>query len=230
MKTIHLAGAIAGAALIGASGARGQSLFQQPVQVQLDAENKPDPQAEVRIASLMFVQAPKAKTFKTHDQITIIIDERSTANSSQTLDTKKDYDLNAALTKFPSLEAFLEGQIKNGDSQSRADLALTSKNKFKGEGTYDRTDRFSARITATIIDVKPNGVLVLEARKRIQKDEEIQELVLAGNARQEDITDANTVLSSQLAELTLNSTNTGQVKDSANKGWIPRVLEAIFNF
>lgn len=71
---------------------------------------------------------------------------------------------------------------------------------------------------------------MLEARKRIQKDEEIQELVLAGNARREDVTDANTVLSSQLAELTLNSTNTGQVKDSATKGWIPRVLEAIFNF
>lgn len=230
MNCTNVGWAILGVAMTCANIARAQSLFQQPVQVQLDAENKPDPQAEVRIASLMFVQPPKAKTFKMHDQITIIIDERSTANSSQTLDTEKDYDLNAALTKFPSLEAFLEGQIKNGDSQSRADVALTGKNKFKGEGEYDRTDRFSARITATVIDVKPNGVLVLEARKRIQKDEEIQELVLAGNARQEDVTDANTVLSSQLAELTVNSTNTGQVKDSATKGWIPRVLEAIFNF
>jgi flagellar L-ring protein precursor FlgH len=213
-----------------ASPALAQSLFQQPVQVQLDADNQPDPAAEVRVASLLFVEKPKPKVYKVHDQVTIIIDERSTANSSQTLDTKKDYDLNAALTKFPSLEAFLEGQIKNGDSQSRADVALTSKNKFKGEGQYDRTDRFSARITAEIIDIKPNGVLVLEARKRIQKDEEIQELVLAGNARQQDITDANTVLSSQLADLTLNSTNTGQVKDAANKGFIPRILEAIFNF
>ena len=37
-------------------------------------------------------------------------------------------------------------------------------------------------------------------------------------------------LSTQLAELTLISKNTGQVKESATKGWIPRIVEAIFNF
>lgn len=213
-----------------AGTAQAQSLFLQPVTQPLDNANQPDNQANIRAASLLFVQKPKPKQFAVHDQITIIIDERSTISADQKLDTKKDYDLSAALTKFPSLEAFLEGQIKNGDSQSRADLALTSKQKFKGEGTYDRTDKFSARITATVIDVKPNGTMVLEARKIIQKDKETSLLVLTGNIRREDVTDANTVLSSQLADLNLITKNEGQVKDSADKGFIPRVLEAIFNF
>jgi flagellar L-ring protein precursor FlgH len=219
-------------ALVGglAPAAAAQSLFLQPIAQPLDESNQPDTQAHIRSASLLFVQKPKPKQFAIHDQVTIIIDERSTVSADATLDTKKDYDLSAALTKFPSLQAFLEGQIENGDSQSRADLGINSKNKFKGEGTYDRTDKFSARITATVIDVKPNGVMVLEARKTIQKDKETSLLILSGTCRRDDVTDANTVLSTQLADLNLITKNEGQVKDSSTKGFIPRVLEAIFNF
>lgn len=219
------------AGVLGAcSPALGQSLFQRAVELRSEPGKEPDTHGEVRVASLMFVEKPKPKDFAVHDQVTIIIDERSTASSEQTLDTKKDYDFNAALTKFPSLQAFLEGQIENGDSNTPAELAIKSKNKFKGEGEYERTDRFSARITAEVIDVKPNGVLVLEARKTIKKDEEAQTLVLSGNVRKEDVTDANTVLSTQLADLTIVSKNEGRVRDAAKKGLIPRALEAIFNF
>jgi flagellar L-ring protein precursor FlgH len=81
-----------------------------------------------------------------------------------------------------------------------------------------------------VIDVKPNGILVLEARKTIQKNEEHQSIVLSGQCRTEDVTNANSVLSSQLAELTLISKQEGQVKDAATKGWIPRIIEALFAF
>ncbi len=216
--------------LVLAAPACGQSLFLQPVSQPLDDTNQPDNQAHIRASSLLFVQKPKPKNFAIHDQVTIVIDERSTISADSKLDTKKDYDFNAALTKFPSLQAFLEGQIENGDSNSGAALGINSKNKFKGQGTYDRTDKFSARITATVIDVKPNGNMVLEARKTITKDKEVSLLILSGTCRREDVTDANTVLSTQLADLNLVTQNEGQVKDSATKGFIPRILEAIFNF
>lgn len=230
MRTDRHCLTLAAAAALTAGHARAQSLFLQPVPVPLDTANQPDTHANIRSASMLYVEKPKPRQFAIHDQITIIIDERSTISADQKLDTKKDYDLNAALLKFPSLEAFLEGQIRNGDTQSRADLSLNSRQKFKGDGTYDRSDRFSARITATVIDVKPNGTLVLEARKSIQKDKEVSLLILSGTVRRDDVTDANTVLSTQLADLNLVTKNEGQIKDAATKGVIPRVLEAIFNF
>ena len=76
----------------------------------------------------------------------------------------------------------------------------------------------------------PGGVLVLEARRERATDDEAQTLVLSGQCRAEDVTSSNTVLSSQLADLILRTENTGQIKDSSTIGWIPRVLEAIFNF
>lgn len=207
-----------------------QSLFLRNDPAPLDRHGKPDLSAPLRQASLFYIEPPRPRTYQVHDLVTIIIDEQSKASSKQTLDTKKDYTLKGQLDDFPSLKKLLELQLENGDTQNDPKLGLSSNQKYKGEGTYDRTDRFNARVSATVIDVKPNGVLVLEARRSKTTDDEVQTIVLNGQCRAEDITSANTVLSSQLADLTLASRNEGSVRDSASKGWIPRVLEAIFNF
>lgn len=208
-----------------------QSLFmRQPTPPASENELPRDPAGTLAGVSLLAVQAPKPKTYAVHDQVTIVIDENSKQTSDQKLDTKKDYSIKAALDKFPSLEHLLELQVENGDTTSQADLGVTGNNKFKGEGKYEREDRFVAKVTAKIIDVKPNGVLVLEARKTIVSNEETQTYIMSGECRREDVTTSNTVLSSQLANLTLIAKNEGQVKDSSTKGFIPRLLEAVFGF
>jgi flagellar L-ring protein precursor FlgH len=213
-----------------AAQASGQSLFLAEDRAPLNAAGRPDNTALLQGYSLLFVEPPRPKVFRLHDQITIIINETSRSQSKQKLDTKKDYRLNAALKQFPDLALLLEGVLENTTSSPIAGVDVAGRNAFKGEGTYERSDRLSDRITATIIDVKPNGVLVLEARRSIRKDKEVQTVIIAGNARTEDVTDANTILSSQLADLTISVTNEGRVKDSSEKGIIPRVLDAIFAF
>ena len=208
----------------------GQSLYLRKPEVKLDEAGKPDAAGNLKEVSFLYIEPPKPKTFKLHDLVTIVVDESSTQSSKQSLDSKKDYNLSAALTKFPSINSFLDANLSGSTLNPAPEVATTSSNKFKGEGTYDRSDKFTAKITAKVIDVKPNGTLVLEARKEIKKNEEHTVLVLSGECRTDDITSANTVLSSQLAELTITSKEEGQVKDSATKGWIPRLLEAIFAF
>ena len=100
----------------------------------------------------------------------------------------------------------------------------------RARGEYEREDRFSARIAAEILEVKPNGTVVLEARKRIEKDDEIQTILIAGKVRTEDITLQNTVLSSQLADLTLSVQNEGEVRDAAKKGFLTKLFDTIFAF
>lgn len=232
MRASQLVRRLAVGALWGAaSAAPAQSLFvTQAPRAQVDALGRPVDAGSLASMSMLVVEPPRPRTFATHDQITIIIDETSRQQSEQSLDTKKDYDLGAQLEEFPSLRHLIELQFRNGDSRNELGLDVSANNKLKAEGTYERNDRFSARIAATIIDVKPNGVLVLEARKYIQKDDEIQTIVLSGNCRGDDVTTNNTVLSSQLADLSLISENEGEVKKSGSKGWIPKVLEAVFAF
>lgn len=220
-----------GAILALAPCARAQTFYEFSADVPTDALGDPDPDAPLRAVSLLYIDVPKPKKFEVHDLVTLIIDETSSAESKQTLDTKKDYDLTGDVTAFPDLLQLLELRLAQGDRSNIASLDVGSKQKFKGEGTAKRSDRFVARITAEIIDVKPNGNLVLEARKIVEGlDGESKTIVLSGVCRQDDITDANTVNSSQLADLHLSQTTEGEVTKTAKKGFIPRVLEAIFNF
>ncbi|MBY0114214.1 MAG: flagellar basal body L-ring protein FlgH [Phycisphaerales bacterium] len=212
------------------SVASGQSLLR-------DQQNAPPPDASpeasqkpLQEASLIFVTAPKPKSFKKNDLITILIDEQSKASSDSDAKSKKTMSFSAALKKFPDLVSLLETRAQPSDRNPLMELDVSGKPKWEGKGNYDRTDKFSAKITATVIDVKPNGVLVLEAKKTITKDEEITTILLAGNCRTEDVTTSNTVLSSQLAELTVTSKNEGQVRDASKKGWIPRLFDTVFGF
>ncbi|HYD00038.1 MAG TPA: flagellar basal body L-ring protein FlgH, partial [Phycisphaerales bacterium] len=83
------------------------------------------------------------------------------------------------------------------------------------------------RISAIVTDVKPNGMLVLEARETILSDKECKSMVVSGLCDPKDITAQNTVTSSQLAHLVIKTEHAGDVKDAATKGWLPRVFEAI---
>lgn len=180
--------------------------------------------------SLMVVIPPEPKKFQLHDKIDIIVNETSQQKSDQKLDTKKQYDLQAKLRQFPSLTALLlKNTLENGIETS-PEVGIGSTSDYKSTGGYQRQDKFTARIAATVIDVKPNGLLVVEARKTVQSDKERTEMVLAGICDPKDITKSNTVQSSQLADMSLRVINSGQIKDATEKGVIPTVLEKLFNF
>ncbi|MBX9736317.1 MAG: flagellar basal body L-ring protein FlgH, partial [Phycisphaerales bacterium] len=180
--------------------------------------------------SLMMVIPPEPRKYQLHDKIDIIVNETSNQKHEQKLDSKKNYDLAATLRQFPSLQALLlKNTLEDGIEES-PDVGIGGSNSYKGNGTYERKDKFTARIAAVVIDVKPNGLLLVEARKAVSSDNESQTMVLSGLCDPKDISKSNTVQSSQLADLTLRVKNIGQVKDSSEKGLIPRAFEAIFNF
>ena len=221
--------ALATLALLTGHHAHAQSLFL----TQAEQETSPDASQPVVLleeVSLHFISAPETRIIKKHDIITIIIDENSSQTSSQSLNTKKESKSQASIDALVDLMQLLELRVRSGDTANTDLIDLTNKRRFKGEGDYEREDRFSARITAKVLEVKPNGTLVLEATKRIAKDQEISVLVLSGLAREEDVTAQNTILSSQLADLNIILENEGSLKDVAEKGLITRVLDSIFAF
>lgn len=181
--------------------------------------------------SLFAVVTFKPRQWAKHDLVEIIINESNLQKFEQTQDLKKNSSLKAELAKFPSLrDLILDATLAEGIGTSKPGVGLTNDSKFKGEGKFNRKDQITAKITATVIDVKPNGNLVLEARETIQSDREVSTMVISGTCRSEDITKNNTIQSSQMAGMNLRIEHEGDVKDVSEKGLIPRVFEAIFNF
>ncbi len=222
------------AMLCATSAASAQSLFLTNHDQQSAAQQAPgvmiQPAINAERVSLFWVPEPERRVYQKHDIITIIVDEVSSQTSSQSLETEKEarsqVDLNAMLNYL----ALLELRLEEGDRTNIDLLDFQARREFTGEGDYERQDRFNARITATVLEVKPNGNLVLEATKRIEKDEEIQHFVLYGIVREDDITRQNTVLSSQMANLNIKVENEGALRDAAKKGIITEILDTLFAF
>lgn len=213
-------------------GVRGTSTQNSnPAEPQSAPDQNATHDLTLKQASLTFVEAPKPKTYEIHDIVTIIISESSSQSSEQVLDAKKDAALQLAVNKFPDLALLLQGNLKNtSSSEPIGAVDLSGHSDYKGDGKFTRNDKFIDRIAATVIDVKPNGNLVLEARKSVGQDNEIRTVVLSGTCRREDVTDNNTVLSSQLADMTVQAHAEGDTKDTASKGILTKIVEAIFNF
>jgi flagellar L-ring protein precursor FlgH len=77
-------------------------------------------------------------------------------------------------------------------------------------------------ITATVVDIRPNGTLVLEAHRKLVNSDEQWEYSLSGICRKEDILDGNVVLSKSIAELQVLKRELGSVRDGYRRGWLLR--------
>jgi flagellar L-ring protein FlgH len=108
-------------------------------------------------------------------------------------------------------------------------LASTSSDsKFKGSGATSRSGTLSATITARVMEVLPNGDLVLEGAREIDINGDRQMVVLTGVARPSDVSDQNVVLSPSIGQLRIRYFGRGLMKDNLKPGWLIRVLNKVF--
>jgi len=175
-------------------------------------------------SSLFAIPARIPRKFKVYDLVTIIVRQQRKYEADAELDTKKKWNLAGKLSDwfrfYDDCQHLGQDQLSNGEPGFRFDFD----NKYKLEGENDREDRFQTRITAQVIDVKPNGNLVLEAVLEEQHDEEVASLTITGTCRSVDVSPDNTVLSTQLAALRIVEKNRGAVRDATTRGFVPRIL------
>ncbi|WP_432799089.1 flagellar basal body L-ring protein FlgH [Poriferisphaera sp. WC338] len=183
-------------------------------------------------SSFIAVELPEMRQFAKHDLVTIIIQESASADFSSSLETNKEVKVNGSITDFPrfDLAKLIQFQLQPNNITNPVKVGVDFKNEFTGDGDLSRTEKLTGRIQARIIDVKPNGTLVLEARKYTQVDKESVTMILTGTCRAEDITAANTILSYQLEGLHLVKQHEGELAKSAKKGILTKVVEFLFNF
>jgi len=192
-------------------------------------EPAPKPNATLLRVSPIAVAVPEPELIAVHDLITIIIRESKTATSDSKMEQKKDWTLESELSKWIRLGDH-HGLVPAALPEGAPAVAFDFKDDYKGDGKYDRKDELTTRITARVIDVKPNGNLVLEARKDITIDSEGYSITLTGVCRGDDVTAENTVLSTQLAEPEIDVQHTGAVRDASRRGWLKRALDFLHPF
>ena len=184
----------------------------------------------IPIVSMSFIRVPppEIRQYAKDDLITIIIRESTQSSWESSLETEKDAEIKGAVRELPDLGKLLRFNLKRDDPDVGVDLDFGQ--EFKGEGEFTRGEVITGRLQARVMDVRPNGTLVLEARKYNQVDNESLTMILTGTCRTKDVTVDNTILSTQLYDLHLVKTHKGELGKVTSKGIVTRLFEFIFNF
>ena len=106
----------------------------------------------------------------------------------------------------------------------------TAKNDFSGTGTTARQGSLTGTLTVQVVDVLPNGNLVIGGRQAVKINNEIQVLNLRGLVDPRAVADDNSVLSSQVADARIEFSGVGVVAGKQRPGWLARILDVIAPF
>jgi flagellar L-ring protein FlgH len=157
-----------------------------------------------------------------NDIVTIQVAESTSASSSAAAANAKESSLSAGVTAFSGLEKKVK-ELPNV-------VAGSTSGKYKASGTTSRDTSVTTYLSARVVDVLPNGYLVLDAVKDIRINNENQSLHVTGIARPEDISRSNVIQSSALAQMTLNVQGKGVVSQTLSPGWLYKILMGILPF
>jgi flagellar L-ring protein precursor FlgH len=89
----------------------------------------------------------------------------------------------------------------------------------------DSRDAMKFTIACEVVDVRPNGTLVIEGRRSVRNNEEVWDAALTGVVRPEDLLPNNTVRSENIAELRVYKRELGHVRDAYRRGWFLKWLD-----
>ena len=107
-------------------------------------------------------------------------------------------------------------------------VGATADTDFKGGGATTRSGELSATVTARVVEVLPNGDLVLEGAREIDINGDRQIIVLTGVIRTADVMPGNRALSTSIGQLRIRYFGRGLIKDNLTPGWLIRIVNKIF--
>jgi len=176
------------------------------------------------------------------DLVTLVIDEKISADTSASTDLGRSSSISAGLASDVGFAGMISQSIRSvlealGVDEPGRDVAEGSNlnvirgdtgNDFEGDGSTSREGRFRAVITCRVVNVLPGGVFHIRGRRSLLVNNEEQFLTVEGLIRKEDISIDNTVASASLAEARLGLDGFGVIGEKQHPGWLARVLDWIF--
>ncbi|SHM36591.1 flagellar basal body L-ring protein FlgH [Rhizobacter sp. OV335] len=152
------------------------------------------------------------------DTMKVDISESLKASQKRATDTSRD---NKQAVKGPG-----NGQKDGGlfDKILNVDASAGSSDSFKGSGNTEVATEFTAQLAVSVINVLPNGHLVVAGERRIGVNGGASALRFSGVVNPQDIRLGNVVNSRDVANASLESAGSGDVSEAASRSWLQRVL------
>ncbi len=183
-----------------------------PAQMPLTLEN----------TSYLFQPLPPEaqRELKREDSIIVLVDYRTAMNSDGSTQSRKQANFNAALLEwigFDGSDIFAAPQFR-GDPE----IAGILNSQYRAQTELELEDSLTFRIAAKIVDIRPNGNLVIEAHRTVRNNDEVWQQSLTGVVARQFINADRTVRSDAITDLYIDKREIGQVRDGYSPGWLTK--------
>jgi flagellar L-ring protein precursor FlgH len=155
------------------------------------------------------------------DTITVQITENTSASAKSNNKLDKSNSAKAAVGALSGLP----GQTLLG-----LDYNVSSSNAFSGKGEAANNNVFSGNITVTVIDVMPNGNLLVSGEKQLAIGHEQEFVRVSGVVNPSFIDFSNTISSSKIADARIEYKSAGQISEGQIMGWLARFFLNVMPF
>ncbi len=154
------------------------------------------------------------------DILTVVISEGSKVDNKAKRDLKKETDKSNTFN----------GEVGGFADIGEFGMSAESTNELKSKADYKDERSYVDRITVTVVDVQPNGNLVVMGTRNRDIGGDIQVIEVSGIVRPSDIEFDNTVKSEQVADFRIVSSNAGVAEPYTRPGWLGRIFDVIWPF
>jgi len=188
-------------------------------------------------SSSLFVDAP-VPMLKENDIVVILIEEQTSALADADTEAEIDDSVSGEISNWFSIEnagdllkylTFNSGDIKTtqNDQDNLPKWGFEISNEFEGESETTRNNTVSASIASRVVTIKPNGNVVLEGKRHIKVNAETTILTVTGIARQEDVSEENTIPSYLISELNVSIDGKGIAANANRRGILSHLMNLL---
>jgi flagellar L-ring protein precursor FlgH len=147
---------------------------------------------------------------KVGDILTVNIDIDDSATTKNQTATSRSSNSSLGVPNFLGLESSL-GKVLPGGFDPSNMINTKSGTSNAGAGAVNRSEKISLTIAAVVSGVMPNGNLVIQGTQEVRTNAEVRQLTVAGIVRPEDISSANTIKHTQIAEARISYGGRGDI-------------------
>jgi len=163
------------------------------------------------------------------DILTVVVtinDQAQIANETKRSRANSD---TAGASSLLGFETKLNKILPNAVKPSSL-LDTTSALSNDGKGSIARQEQIDLRVAAEIIQVLPNGNLVVQGKQQVGVNFDVRELTISGIIRPQDISSLNTITYDQIAEARIEYGGKGSINDVQQPRYGDQLLDIVMPF
>jgi flagellar L-ring protein FlgH len=163
------------------------------------------------------------KAYRLHDVVSIVVTESLAASTDGQVKNARASTASSGLTA-------LFGALKTSNNLQNL-VGMSASSGLSAQGQSTTNSSLATTFGGEVVDVLPNGMLVVQATRQLTFSEQTQLIKLRGLVRPEDVSNQNQILSTDMTDLELEVTGKGIVNDSTyRQNPVVRFLEKLLVF